>query len=243
MKQNKQKAVNGKESEKDAFISIVAHQLKAPLTVAKGYLSMLYEGAFGKLSAKQILAVSKAYCGNEDLINIVENLLNFSRIKNGRITYNFDKISLNEIIKNVLEQFEVQIKSKKLKINRSDKPKQLPFVVGDAGKLKNIIAILIDNMIKYNKDGSKIDINITADEKNVICEITDNGVGMNPRDAECLFEKFSGNIKKIPLEIVRGSGLGLYIAQYFISAHKGKAWSKSLGYGKGHAFGFSLPIG
>lgn len=243
MRRDAQKAVNSKESEKDEFISIVAHQLKAPLTVTKGYLSMLCEGAFGKLSAKQMLAAAKAYCGNEDLINMVENLLNFSRIKNDRITYNFNKVSFNEIIKNVLEQFDIQIKNKKLKINIKNRPKNLPCVIGDFNKLKNAIVNLLDNMIQYAEVGSKIDISIIADKKELIFELTDNGVGMDPAEAERLFKKFSSDGKEIPLEIVQGSGLGLYIVQRFIAAHRGKVWSSSLGCGKGHTFGFSLPIG
>lgn len=225
---------------KNEFISIVAHELRAPLTVIKGYLSMLYEGTIGELSEKQISAIIKTYRGNEDLIDMVENLLNFSRIKDGRIKYDFKEIHLDEIVENVLRQFEIQINSKKLKINTKNKPKSFPPFIGDSGKLKTVISNLLNNAIKYTENGGKIDINITANDKDIIFEITDNGAGMAPSDAEHLFDKFSQN-KEISFNRAQGAGLGLYIIERFISAHKGKVWASSPGHGKGCAFGFSLP--
>ncbi|MFH1565067.1 MAG: HAMP domain-containing sensor histidine kinase [bacterium] len=225
---------------KNDFISIVAHELRAPLTVVKGYLSMLYEGAMGELSEKQISAIIKAYRGNDDLIYMIENLLNFSRIKDGKIKYIFGKVELGEIVQSALEQFEIQINSKKLKISATNKPKDLPLVDGDANKLKNIVSNLLGNAIKHSEDGDKINIDITANDKDIIFEMIDNGVGMAPADAKRLFEKFSQN-KEMSFERVQGAGLGLYIIARFVSAHKGKVWASSPGLGKGSAFGFSLP--
>jgi signal transduction histidine kinase len=225
---------------KNEFISIVAHQLRAPLAVIKGYLSMMHEGTLGKLSEKQENAVIKIYRGNDDLIDMVENLLNFSRIKDGRIRYNFKQIHLEEVFENVLEQFEMQIKGKQLEINMKTKPKRLPAVKGDFNKLKSVIANFLDNAIKYTDYKDKIDVNITATNQDIVFEMTDNGIGMVPSDAKHLFEKFFRN-KDMSFKRIQGTGLGLYIVHRFITAHKGKVWANSPGRSKGSTFGFSLP--
>ncbi|MFH1187991.1 MAG: sensor histidine kinase, partial [bacterium] len=106
--------------------------------------------------------------------------------------------------------------------------------------LKTVISNLLNNAIKYTDNGGKIDINITANEKDIIFEMIDNGVGMVPSVAEHLFEKFSES-KDISFKRAQGAGLGLYIIENFIAEHKGKVWASSPGNGKGCAFGFSLP--
>jgi len=225
---------------KSEFASIVAHQLRAPLTVMKGYLSMMYDGTLGKLIKKQKSAVIKTYRSTEDLIDLVENLLNFAKLDDNRLSFDFADMYLDQVVDDLLGQFELQLDSKKLKVSVTKKPENLPVIKADFNKLKNVVANLLDNAIKYTSDGGSIDIKITADVKKMVFEISDNGIGMVPADAKHLFEKFYRS-KEMSFKHICGTGLGLFIIQRFITAHNGEVWASSKGRGKGSTFGFSLP--
>jgi signal transduction histidine kinase len=241
----KLKASNKKLKElaeaKSDFLSIIAHQLRAPLTVVKGYLSMLHEGTMGKLNKKQKSAVIKAYRSNNDLIDLVENLLNFSRIEDNRIKFNFIEVDLNRIVKYVLEQFELQLAGKHLKVHINKESESLPPIRGDFNKLRNVVANLLDNAIKYTADGGTINIDMTTSDKEIIFEMTDSGIGMVTEDAKHLFKKFFRN-DEMSFKHIQGTGLGLYIVQRFIVAHGGRVWASSPGRDRGSTFGFSLPL-
>jgi signal transduction histidine kinase len=228
------------DEAKSEFISIASHQLRTPLTVIKGYGSMLLEGNFGQLSIAATEAVKKIYTSNERLIRLVENLLNISRIEAGRLEYEFKPINLEQIIKSVCEELETTAQAKKIKLDL-EIGQNLPPVMADEEKIRQVVLNLIDNAIKYSQ-GKPVKIKLEKRNDKIQFCVTDQGLGIDPADMPHLFKKFVRG-KKTALVHTEGTGLGLYVAHKIITGHKGRIWAQSPGLGQGSTFCFWLPVG
>ncbi|MEI6597023.1 MAG: ATP-binding protein [bacterium] len=225
---------------KSEFISIASHQLRTPLTVIKGYISMMLEGNFGVLTKLEIESLEKVFLSNERLIQLVENLLNISRIESGRLQFDFKAVDLNNIIESVMEELSGTAKKKNLILQYKPPVKPMIKIKMDEEKIRQVVMNLIDNGIKYTKQGS-VTIKLEQAEKKVIFSVADSGMGIRPEDMVNLFKKFSRGTGTSLIH-TEGTGLGLFVARMMIEAHKGKIWAESDGEGKGSRFCFELPI-
>ncbi|MBU0898180.1 HAMP domain-containing histidine kinase [Patescibacteria group bacterium] len=225
---------------KSDFISIASHQLRTPLTVIKGYISMMIEGNFGELTDLEKESLEKVFQSNERLIRLVENLLNISRIESGRLQFNFVEVDLGKIAISVIEELSSCAKKKALLLKYKQSIKKLPLVKVDEDKIRQVMMNLIDNSIKYTKKG-KIVVEIKLVKKQIHFCVTDSGMGIKQEDMANLFKKFS-RCNGTFLIHTEGVGLGLYVARIMIEQHHGKLWAESLGEGKGSKFCFELPL-
>lgn len=228
------------DKAKSEFISIASHQLRTPLTVIKGYISMILEGNFGKLLPAQKESLKKVFESGERLIQLVENLLNVSRIESGRLKFTYRTMQLEELVESVIEELKPNAKKKKLKFIYTKPAKALPKVTIDEEKLRQVVMNLIDNAIKYTEKG-KIEVSLKLEKKNISFCVSDSGMGIEKGDMLNLFKKFSRGTGTSVVH-TEGTGLGLYVAMQMIEAHKGKVWAESKGKGKGARFCFLLPV-
>ena len=224
---------------KSEFLSLAAHQLRSPLTAIKGYSSMLDEGSYGKLADGQDEAVRRIYASAQGLINIVEDLLNISKIEQGGMVYSFSPVELGTIVTAVFNEMQIPAQNKNLEL-RLDMSKTDKFmVVADATKIRQIVLNLIDNAIKYTPKGF-VAVHLTKKVDKVVFAVSDSGVGISPETKDKLFQKFSrGEGGKLN---TGGSGLGLYLAKQIAAAHKGDVVIDSEGLGKGSTFSLVLPM-
>jgi len=228
------------DQAKSDFISIASHQLRTPLTVIKGYISMMLEGSFGKLNPSERESLEKVYDSGERLIQLVENLLNISRIESGRLQFNYEMMNLEEIVDSVVEELAGPIKKKGLRLNYEKGEKPLPKIRIDEEKIRQVIMNLLDNAIKYTKRGG-LTISLKKVGKNIQFCVSDSGMGMGEEELSNLFKKFSRGEGTSTVH-TEGTGLGLYVAKEMVEAHKGKIWAESKGRGRGSKFWFELPI-
>ena len=228
------------DAAKSEFISIASHQLRTPLTVIKGYISMMLEGNFGALTKLETESLEKVFLSNERLIQLVENLLNISRIESGRLQFDFKEVDLNNMVESVIEELSGNAKKKGLILQYKSPTKILPKIKIDDEKIRQVIMNLVDNAIKYTKQGS-ITVKLEQHEKKIKFSVADSGMGVRPEDMINLFKKFSRGTGT-SLVHTEGTGLGLYVARMMIAAHKGKIWAESNGEGKGSKFCFELPV-
>ena len=229
------------DAAKSEFISIASHQLRTPLTIIKGYISMMLEGAFGKLSQEELAPLEKVYESNERLIQLVENLLNISRIESGRLQFNFTTMQLEDIADSVTEEMAASAKKKGLRLDYKQPSKLLPMVKIDEEKIRQVIINLIDNAIKYTKQGG-ITVKLEQTGNNIQFCVSDTGMGISQEDLSNLFKKFSRG-KGVSTVHTEGTGLGLYVSKMMIEAHQGKVWCESEGEGRGSRFCFKLGAG
>jgi signal transduction histidine kinase len=231
------------DQSKTEFISIASHQLRTPLSAIKGYLSMVLEGDFGSVPPKQEKALRKVYQSGDRLIQLVENLLNVSRISQGRMKYDLEKDDLREVVDKIVDEMSPMAKKKKVGIEYK-KPKNLAAAEMDREKISEVITNLIDNAIKYTDQG-KITIklqnaHVNTEEPQVRFCITDTGMGVKKDEIKNLFKKFS-RAPETSVVNTEGVGLGLYVAKKIIEDHGGEIWVESKGEGKGSKFIFELP--
>jgi signal transduction histidine kinase len=230
--------LKGLDKLKTEFLSLASHQLRSPLTAIKGYTSMLSEGAFGPLAEAQDGAVKRIYTSAQGLVNIVEDLLNVSKIEQGGMKYEFSPTDIAGVVTQLYEEMKVPAESKGLTFTLEMEKHDKCIVSADATKIKQVFLNLVDNSIKYTQKGF-VKISLKREGDNIVFAVTDNGMGISPETKAKLFEKFSrGEGGKTN---TGGSGLGLYLAQQIARAHKGDVLIESPGLGKGSTFLVTLP--
>ncbi len=222
------------------FISIASHQLRTPPATIKWYLSSVLSGDYGQLDPQVKDVLVKTEITNNLLISLIEDMLNVSRIERGKMEFLFAPTDLLDLTNITVEQLLPMAQVKGLKLEFKKPRKKLPQIMADKEKLRQVINNIIDNAIKYTKEGFvTVRLKIT-DNNELRLEISDSGRGVSPENAQHLFEKYKrgqDSIKDSP-----GLGLGLYVAKIIIEQHKGKIWVESPGEGKGSTFIFTLPI-
>ena len=227
------------DKQKNEFISVAAHELRAPMTAIKGFLSMIMEGDAGRINDKVKDYLAEAVQGNDRLIRLVNNMLNVSRIEEGRMVYKMGNINLAKAAETVFNEFKITAQDKKLKISLNISSGLKDKVNVDQDRIHEVISNLISNAIKYTDKGS-ISINLSQPDKNTVrLEVKDTGLGISEEEQKKLFEKFvqtsSGAGKQM------GSGLGLYITKLLVEKFGGKLGLESEE-SKGSTFWFELPV-
>lgn len=224
------------DQQKSEFVSIASHQLRSPLTAIKGYTSMLLEGSFGEMPSKAKEAVERVSESSIHLVSMVEDLLNISRIEQGRMQFVFTAVDLKKMAEDIIGALSPNAEKNKLVLAFETDGKEPYMISADYEKIRQVVLNLIDNAIKYTPKGFvRVRVAKPEDGKKVVLSVTDSGVGVSPALKDRLFEKFSRGDFKNRLH-VNGMGLGLYVAKEMMRAHKGDIWVESLGEGKGSTF-------
>ncbi|EKD49204.1 MAG: hypothetical protein ACD_63C00228G0003 [uncultured bacterium] len=227
------------DKTKSEFISIASHQLRTPLSAIKGYISMMADGDYGDVSDKIKSILKKVYNSNERLVNLVNNLLNVSRIEGGRVEFNPVPLQIETSIENAIAELKKQADEKKLALIFERSRKELPKVNADERLLHQVIVNLIDNAIKYTQKG-KVEIFAKLKGKNIQVDMKDTGVGFEKNEGERLFKKFVRG-KDVYKMHTGGSGLGLFIVKKLLEMHGGAVNAQSKGKNQGSTFTFTLP--
>jgi signal transduction histidine kinase len=226
------------DNAKNEFISIASHQLRTPLTAIKGFVSLLLEGSYGKVPVQINDVLNKVYLSNERLINLVEDLLNVSRIESGRMEYKFEKVQLAELLKEIYDTFNIRARDAHLKFELKI-PKDPPEATTDRAKIQEVISNLVDNALKYTPKGW-VRVTLTDAGENVRVAVTDTGIGVPKDEVPYLFQKFSRG-KDVSRLNTGGTGLGLHVGKKMIEALHGQIGVESAGANLGSTFWVEVP--
>ncbi len=209
---------------KNEFISISAHQLRTPLSAIKWSLQMVLNQEMGKIEEEVKKYLLKTYTSNERMIKLVNDLLDVSRIEEGRFLYNQKLTSIEDLISKVVKAAKFSANKKKINIIIEKPDKPLPKIKVDPEKMRLSFDNLLDNAIKYSIEGSDVKIKMEEIKKErekfiQIC-FKDSGIGITKKDQDRLFTKFfrAENATRLQTE---GSGLGLFIVKNIVQAHGG----------------------
>ncbi|MDO9399129.1 MAG: ATP-binding protein [bacterium] len=227
------------EKTKSEFISIAAHQLRTPLSAIKWVIKMALDGDVGKLTEEQYELLNKGYLSNERVIRLVNDLLDVSRIEEGKFGFNFKKTYFQEVIDVVISNTESLVLKNHQELT-IEKPEKLPQIYLDKERMIMVLQNILSNAIKYTPEYGKIKITIQVDKQFLYVKINDQGVGIPEKDQSKVFSKFFRAANVIKLE-TDGSGLGLFIAKNIIEEHEGKI-SFTSKEGIGTEVCFSIPI-
>ncbi|HXK32213.1 MAG TPA: ATP-binding protein [Candidatus Paceibacterota bacterium] len=228
------------ERMKTEFVSLAAHQLRTPLSAIKWTLRMLLDGDLGQITKEQREFIEKSYISNERMINLINDLLDVTRIEEGRYLYKPVLADIGEMVQFVVKSYKEEIAKKKIKFSFKKPAGKLPKVLVDEEKIGVAIENILNNSIRYTPSGGEVSVTLKSDKKEVQLSVKDSGVGVPKDQTERIFTKFfrAPNVIRLDTE---GSGLGLFITKNIIEAHGGKIWFESEP-NKGSIFHFILPI-
>jgi signal transduction histidine kinase len=203
------------ESMKNEFISSVSHELRTPLTAIKGWAETI--GAMPEDTVSVTKGMKVISNETERLSQMVEDLLDFSRVQNGRFTLNKDTIDILAELGDAVLMYTEKAKADNIAVVY-DEPDMLPFIYGDKNRLRQVFINVIDNAIKYSDKGGLVSIQASMkDENHIQIDISDKGCGISPDDLPKIKTKFyKANYSR------RGSGIGLAVADEIITMHDGQ---------------------
>lgn len=232
---------------KSEFVSIASHELRTPLASIKNAIQLILKGKTGEINETQNKFLTMADRNINRLTNILNNLLDLSRIESGKINVKFQNLQLNNLIELTVISMRPQADEKSI-IIELDIPQSLPSVYGDPEKIEQILINLLGNAIKFTPEGGKIQISAKPfyeegdpdHGKMISISVKDTGPGISKEHLGAIFEKFY-QVEDSIHRSASGTGLGLAITKGLVEAHYGKIWVESE-VGKGSTFFFTLPV-
>lgn len=226
---------------KDEFVSVASHELRTPMTAIKSFLWMALNKQGQNLNPDLKRYLDKAYISTERLINLVNDMLNISRIEGGRIALKLEMVDIVVLTGEVIEELlpKATEKGVKLEIERAN----VPNVLCDRDKIHEVLLNLMGNSLKFTPKDGKVSVAFSKDAEVVTVAVSDTGRGITKEDMPKLFTKF-GRLDNSYVAVAEsgGTGLGLYISKSLVEIHKGKIWVESDGVDYGAKFSFTLPI-
>lgn len=224
---------------KTEFISLASHQLRTPLSAMKWFLEMLLVGDLGSLSTEQKEIIKNINESNERMIELVNTLLDVSRIESGRLVIDPKLTDLRVLLNELLSEIESSLRGKNQTIDVKI-PDNMQQILIDPKLTRQVLMNFLTNAIKYSPNDATISLIITLNQKEMLCTISDQGYGIPIEDQDKIFKKFFRS-PSVVKRAVEGNGLGLYLVKSIIESSGGKVWFESEE-GKGTSFYFSLPL-
>jgi signal transduction histidine kinase len=225
---------------KSDFVSSVSHEIRTPLTSIKGYAAILLASKLGALPEEVRSRLEKINRHSDELVHMVNDLLDISRIESGKMEIRKETLNLNAIAEKIADLFSEQFKTKDISFS-SNIPNDCQGILADRSQIERVFINLVGNALKFTPQNGKININASRADKIIQIDVKDSGFGI-PQDAqESIFEEFFRVDNTINQE-VKGTGLGLTLVKHIIEAHQGRIWVKSK-VGEGSTFSFTLKAG
>lgn len=225
---------------KDDFVSIASHELRTPMTAIRSYVWMALNKPDIPLSEKMKKYLDRTLISTERLINLVNDMLNVSRIESGRVEISPVSFYVQDLVDDVLAEVGPKAAEKQVKVQSLQV--RTPEVFADKDKAHQVLLNLIGNALKFTPANGVVTIGFFTDGKVVEVAVKDSGVGISKEDLPRLFRKFERlDNSYVAAATSGGTGLGLYISRSLVELMGGRIWASSEGMGRGATFSFSLP--
>jgi signal transduction histidine kinase len=224
---------------KNEFVSNVSHELRTPLSSIRVFGEFLRRG---RVDDPEKVREYGSYIESESrrLTQLINNILDFSRIESGRRVYNFEPADLEEILAGTISSFSVRLRDKGFDITYHGPEDPLPEITVDANAIDRAVANLLDNAVKYSDGDRRIEVALTRADDEVVISVTDHGIGIPRDELERIFERFH-RVSTGLVHDVKGTGLGLSLVRHIAEAHGGRVTVDSE-VGAGSTFTIRLPM-
>ena len=226
------------EYVKSQFVSMVAHELKTPMAAVLGFLNIILDPSLKITQEQQVDYMSRSKNRLQGLLEMVNDLLDISRMEMKTKSRELKELSVGGIVKSTVDFLELELKKKGVTVT-SRYQEDLPLIKADNNEITRLFTNIIGNSIKYNKDKGTINIDVSTSGNFIVTKISDTGIGMKPEDKARLFSEFY-RIKNEHTRSISGTGLGLSIVKRIAESYSGKVEVESE-YGKGSTFIVYLP--
>lgn len=220
------------------FTADASHEMRTPLTVLKLSTESIATDEESKLSDFSKETLSMMTKEIDRLTALTKNLMILARSDNNNLQINFSSFDFSSVINKTIQQMQILANEKKIQLT-SNVPEKL-MLVGEPNSINRLVILLVDNAIKYSSASSKIDINLTKKDKNIVLKVTDEGEGISDADKVKIFDRFY-RVDKARNRKTGGLGLGLSLAKAIVNEHNGKITVTDNPKGKGSVFTVILP--
>ena len=227
------------EKMRDDLMKMIVHDLKTPLTSVLATIEMLIDGDFGKLSDEQRKALTDAESKAEDLLALIQDLLEVSRIEEASMTLDLQPLAPAALLNEVAHEWSIRFQQERAEAT-IDVADDAPVFEADKALLIRVLGNLIQNALTHSATAIKLHLSARRDGDGILFTVADNGPGIPPEYHEVIFRKFE-RVKTAGIPGTRSSGLGLAFCKLVADAHGGRIWVQSAGEGKGSAFHIALP--
>lgn len=224
---------------KNQFVSMVAHELKTPIAAVLGYIKIILDENISVSFEQQQDFLERSHIRLQSLLDLVNDLLDISRIELKSVQREIKEINIKEIIASVIEFLEFEFKKKGISVN-VEVEDNLPGISADYSEISRVITNLLSNAIKYNKDNGSVSIYVFTKGNYLVVGIKDTGIGIKEEDKVKLFNEFF-RIKNKSTRGISGTGLGLSLVKRIVESYHGKIELESE-YENGSTFTIYLPI-
>lgn len=234
------------ERQRGEFISTASHEMRTPVAAIEGYLALAMNPQTAVIDDKARAYLQKAYESTQHLGHLFQDLLTVSKAEDGRLAPKPTVIDVTKFTHEISDSLEQKAKDKNIglvftpgsKVDGGRKLQPAYYIFADPGQLREVLSNLIDNAIKYTKQGT-VTIDIAGDASNISVGVTDTGIGIPPEDVSHLFQKFY-RVDNSDTREIGGTGLGLFISRRLVEANNGHLTVESV-YGKGSTFTVQFP--
>ncbi|MBU0506477.1 MAG: ATP-binding protein [bacterium] len=233
-----EKAMKETSDMKSKFISMASHELRTPLTTIQESVNIVLDGITGSLNQEQSHILSLTKTNIKRLSRLVNDILDFQKLQSGKMPFYFADNNINVVIKDICESFAGPAGKKGLFV-RYNLDESMPLVHCDKDRITQVILNIVNNAIKFTKEGGIV-ISASLDKNTAHIKVIDTGPGIHKKDMTRLFKTFE-QIRTNENLAIKGTGLGLAISKEIISEHKGRIWVESEE-GKGSEFHFTIPL-
>ena len=229
---------------KSQFLANMSHELRTPLNSVIGFSRVILKGIDGPINETQAQDLTAIYNSGEHLLSLINNILDLSKIEAGKMELQFNKVNMVDLINSALSTTTGLIKDKPIKLEQIV-PADLPLVMADQTRIRQVLINFISNAIKFTDSGEIVVeasvVRSPTGTPEVQVSVSDTGTGIDEKDRVKLFQPFS-QVDDSPTRKAGGTGLGLSISRSIIEMHKGRIGLLSSQPGKGSKFFFTLPI-
>ncbi len=224
---------------KEEFLALTTHDLRSPLTVISGVINFFTSGRLGDMTPEQKNMVAMMERNTQNLIELVNDLLDASKIESGTMRLDPATIELRGLVGELNEQLEPLAREKEIALEE-DVPEDLPELRADRAKLRRILVNLVSNALKFTPKGGRVRLGAAREGSFVRVSVADTGVGIQREDLHDIFDKYA-QARSRATRSEKGTGLGLYITRQLVELHGGKISVQSE-VGRGSIFSFTIPI-
>ena len=224
---------------KEEFLALTTHDLRSPLTVISGVINFFTSGRLGELTPEQKNMVEMMERNTQNLIELVNDLLDASKLESGTMRLDATTVELRALIEELREQMQPLAAEKEIALEELV-PEDLPQLRADRAKLRRVLVNLVSNALKFTPKGGRVGVSAAREGSFVRVSVSDTGVGIQPDDLRDIFDKYA-QARSRATRSEKGTGLGLYITRQLVELHGGKIEVKSE-VGKGSTFSFTIPV-
>lgn len=225
---------------KSQFLANMSHELRTPMNSILGFAQLLDDQVFGEVNQKQARYISNIRVSGQHLLNLINEVLDLSKIEAGRVKLELVDTNLNSLIMSAIDNTRGLADQKKLALTM-ELEESIPPIQADPIRLNQVMINLLSNAIKFTPDNGRVLVRTHRQDHRVIIAVSDTGIGINPDDQERIFEKFE-QVESDYGRRQEGTGLGLALTKQLIELHGGRIWVESEGEGQGSTFFVELPL-